>query len=431
MGQKFRYLESAFIIVSILYYTGSISFLGGVSASAENPALQGSVGELSPLMSFLQYVVFGGTLLLIVIWHRRILYLASKRRVLWLCLLLVACSFLWSAVPDIALRRSIVFVGISLLGLVFSARYTLRQQLSHLAIAMGLLVMINLLFTLALPSVAIELGEHAGAWRGAYAQKNVAARMFVLAAMILLLAAMSSHRYKRLLGVLLALAVGMTILTTSKSALVILIILFALVPLYRTLRLDQNLILPIATILLLVGGSAVILLMANAEMLVSFLGRDLTLTGRTGIWSVVISKIVLRPWLGYGYNSFWLGKEGPSVDVWYETSFIAPNSHNGVLDLLVDLGIVGLILFSLSFIVNLGRALTWLRLSHTAEGLLPMMFLTFLLLFNLAETTILAPASWVMIFYTSLTTSMLTEPIPTRALNSPVTGHLLGDSEHA
>jgi exopolysaccharide production protein ExoQ len=432
MAKKLGYLESAFIIFSILYYTGTLTFLGGGSSSAENPALQVRINEASPLLSFLQYVVFGGTLLLVVIWHQRILYLASKRPALGLFLLLALSSFLWSDVPDLALRRSIIFVGVSLLGLVIGARYTLKQQLYHLAIAMGLLIVINFLFTLAQPSIAIELGEHAGAWRGVYSQKNVASRIFVLSSLMLLLAAQSiyGYRYRYMIWGLLVLAVAMTFLTTSKSSLIILAILVILLPLCQILRLNKGLILPLTIILLLVVGTVVILLTANAEILVRFLGRDLTLTGRTGIWSVVISKIALRPWLGYGYSSFWLGKEGPAADIWYETSFIAPNAHNGFLDLLVDLGVVGLVLFLSSFIRNYMRAFTWLRLNPTAEGLLPILFLTFLLLFNLTETTMLESAPWVMIFYTALTTGLLTESISSDC-DSPLTDYPFDNSENA
>src|SRR5947209_11054276 len=42
------------------------------------------------------------------------------------------------------------------------------------------------------------------------------------------------------------------------------------------------------------------------ESLVSSVGRDMTLTGRTELWESVLSMRV-NPWIGAGFESFWLG----------------------------------------------------------------------------------------------------------------------------
>ncbi|MDZ8054931.1 MAG: O-antigen ligase family protein [Aulosira sp. ZfuVER01] len=417
MRKKLEILEYIFFIVSILYYTGTINFLGGVT-SADNPALQES-GESSAILSLIQYGILAITLLLVVIRRNQISYFVSKRKFLLVFTGLILISFLWSPVPDLTLRRALIFLGVSLFGLSISARYTIKEQLYLFAWAMGIIVVINLLFTLALPSIGIEGGEHAGAWRGVYPQKNVSSRMFVLSSLILLLAKIGTHRYRYILAVLLGLSVVLTLLSASKGALVILLVMFALVPLFQALQLNNTWVLPLLVSLLLIGSSIAILLISNSETIVKFLGRDLTLTGRTGIWSVVISKIALHPWLGYGYKGFWLGMEGDSADVWYETFFMAPNAHNGWLDITVQLGLVGLFFFLLSYIKNCLRAIAWLRLNHTVEGLLPVLYLTFIFLYNLAETTLLDPAQFIWVMYTSITTTVLTQPIVVKDFNSP------------
>jgi len=67
-------------------------------------------------------------------------------------------------------------------------------------------------------------------------------------------------------------------------------------------------------------------------------GRDLTFTGRTEIWEKVLSMKV-NPLIGVGYESFWLGD---ILSKW-DDYFSAPNqSHNGYLEIYVNLGIVGL-----------------------------------------------------------------------------------------
>lgn len=201
------------------------------------------------------------------------------------------------------------------------------------------------------------------------------------------------------------------LLSTSKGGLVVFLILFALVRLFSALRSNHSLALPLLIIGLLVSGSFIVLIIENTETIVQLLGRDLTLTGRTGIWSVVLSKIAQHPWFGYGYKGFWRGMNGESIDVWYETLFMAPHSHNGFLDLLVELGIVGFSCFFLSFSKSCVRAIAWLRLNPTGAGLLPIMFLMFIFLYNLVESTIMDTAPFVLLLYTSITTSMLTQPM--------------------
>jgi exopolysaccharide production protein ExoQ len=280
-----------------------------------------------------------------------------------------------------------------------------------LAWAMGVLVVVNLLFTLAVPSAGIESGQHAGAWRGLYFQKNLFARMMVLSSITMLLAALESVRFRMIFWVGLALSVLLVLLSTSRGALLILLVLLMMIPLFRMLRWQQGIVLPSVMIMLLSGSSIAIFLVGNAESILRFMGRDITLTGRTTIWAVSLSKLMNHLWLGYGYQGFWREMEGDSADVWYETlGFHAPHAHNGLLDIALELGLVGLVLFLLSYVKNSLRAVSWLRLKTTAVGLFPLLFLTLMLLYNITESTIYSPPlTWVL--YASITSSILLEPI--------------------
>ncbi|MBD2245263.1 hypothetical protein H6G26_17165, partial [Nostoc sp. FACHB-888] len=155
-------LDKAFIVISLLYFTSTLNFFGGIS-SADNPALRDSGDENSAVLSLMQYVILGITFLLTCIRSQRIAYLASKRRFLWALVALAILSFLWSPIPDVTLRKAIVFLGLILFGLNVAARYTLEEQLRLLCITMGLIILINVVFTLSLPWAAIESGEHQGA----------------------------------------------------------------------------------------------------------------------------------------------------------------------------------------------------------------------------------------------------------------------------
>jgi O-antigen ligase len=83
-------------------------------------------------------------------------------------------------------------------------------------------------------------------------------------------------------------------------------------------------------------------MIGSAASLVSGVGRDATLTGRTAIWDLVLSTNT-NPLLGAGYDSFWLG---PRVQMfWDKYSFHINQSHNGYIEIYLNLGLIGLVLF--------------------------------------------------------------------------------------
>lgn len=72
---------------------------------------------------------------------------------------------------------------------------------------------------------------------------------------------------------------------------------------------------------------------------------DSTFTGRTVIWDFARQEIDRSPFVGWGYQSFWLaGSNAPSVldaPGWVKTM---PNAHNGYYDTMLELGYAGLTL---------------------------------------------------------------------------------------
>jgi O-antigen ligase len=72
---------------------------------------------------------------------------------------------------------------------------------------------------------------------------------------------------------------------------------------------------------------------------VEALGRNTTLTGRTDIWGDLLG-MDLNPWLGTGFESFWLGERASFLAKKY---YFHPNqAHNGYIEMYVNLGLVGL-----------------------------------------------------------------------------------------
>ena len=77
------------------------------------------------------------------------------------------------------------------------------------------------------------------------------------------------------------------------------------------------------------------------EQFLQFLGKDETLTDRTGVWHDAL-QIQINPLLGAGFESFWLGDRLKTM--WDKWTFRPNEAHNGYLETYLNLGLIGLFL---------------------------------------------------------------------------------------
>lgn len=95
-----------------------------------------------------------------------------------------------------------------------------------------------------------------------------------------------------------------------------------------------------------VGGTTV-------ASVTSSMGRNATLTGRTDVWASLLPVFKQKPILGAGFGSFWTAGSRVFFDI--------PDAHSGYLDVLLELGIVGMLLFTEFFISISRQAFNGLR----------------------------------------------------------------------
>lgn len=105
-----------------------------------------------------------------------------------------------------------------------------------------------------------------------------------------------------------------------------------------------------AAILLGVASETLFSLSSN---LVEAAGRDVTFTGRTGLWETLL-KEPINPIVGVGYASFWLGDRLAKYWAMYPTS--PPiEAHDGYLEVYLNLGLIGVCLILLVLAAGLWR----------------------------------------------------------------------------
>ena len=109
------------------------------------------------------------------------------------------------------------------------------------------------------------------------------------------------------------------------------------------------------------------------------LGRDESLTGRTEIWAGLLPFVGKRPILGSGYGVLWT----PAV---VEASTGAGEAHSGYLEVILQLGLVGLFL-TVMFLVSSTRKAATLLAQDYDWGSLTLCFLIMAAIHNISESS--------------------------------------------
>ncbi|KAA9368559.1 O-antigen ligase family protein [Ochrobactrum quorumnocens] len=97
---------------------------------------------------------------------------------------------------------------------------------------------------------------------------------------------------------------------------------------------------------------------------------DPTFTGRTSIWAFAIDALHNRPWIGFGYESFWGAERvkeaaNPYYLDWDVRGIV--HGHNGYLDITLSMGLIGLICAIVVIIIM--PLVNYMRCRPTRENL--------------------------------------------------------------
>ncbi len=134
------------------------------------------------------------------------------------------------------------------------------------------------------------------------------------------------------------------------------------------------------------------------ESAASSAGRDLTFTGRTELWSDILRETENHWLMGAGFQGFWV-VENPHLLALYDIYVWLPNqAHNGYVDIVNELGVIGLFLFIL-ILINYFRQSVKLKLPHYWKW-----FVIAAVIINFQETTFIRPqiATGVMFVFSYL-----------------------------
>ena len=128
------------------------------------------------------------------------------------------------------------------------------------------------------------------------------------------------------------------------------------------------------------------------------LGKDPTLTGRTDIWGYVIPDIYRRPFLGWGYAAFWSTENPEAWKIADALHWFAPQAHNGVLEILLSVGLIGAVFFLYLWGRTVRLSLKCMRTSESAMAITCLCICAGAVLVGVSETVLLYPGPITSIF---------------------------------
>lgn len=317
----------------------------------------------------------------------------------WLALAWCWLSLAWALDPGVAVRRLVLTTIIIWSAFAIVRQLGIERTLLFVRIALVAMLIINIVTVLAFPQIGLHDSTSddpllVGNWRGLMGHKNQAG---LLCAITILFFAYDRRKLPYpLLAAVVLLSTVFLWFSASKTSLGIVFVAAAAgfgiayaktryASRGTTSQVGRNVImLTIALILLPIIHFGV-----QSDSFLNYLADPSGLTGRTEIWAAMMRYYLNNPVFSAGYGSFWnIGNASPMLTFGKGWVLSVSEGHNGYLDLLVTIGLPGLVLVLMaSFVFPAWRLFVTARLPRETCALVAAVLL-FCFMHNFTESSL-------------------------------------------
>jgi O-antigen ligase len=303
-------------------------------------------------------------------------------------------SVLWSQNSSHTLIDVANLLLTTLFAVYLHVRYPGRHLISFIGFSAFVALVLSIFAVVALPNVGIDAFQQ-DAWRGIFGQRNNCAAVCVLFLIVGLQWKPRGTMESGMRSVVVLLSLVFIVMSGSRTGWLLtgfgLLITFVLHLSVRMKSTDR------LVLLLSVAGlsvAAIVVAASNFTPILALLDKDPTMTQRTVIWAEVLPSIAKHPFLGYGYSAFWNGLSGESMQTVLTTGWMEGQAQDGYLDVLLQLGLIGLLPLCYLFGRGLVQAAGAVIGGRPAQmTLLAMILLPLILIENIGESSFLLPLS--------------------------------------
>lgn len=304
----------------------------------------------------------------------------------------VSLSVLWAEDQEIVLRRVVTFI------LLCVAAWGMVHRLSNRELMLCCFVVCG---AVGVMSVAAEVGTGTFIpWSPEYRLSGImhanslgaTMAIFVLAALAL---RRGSERHRNLFLLAAAIGLGIVLLTKSRTAMAGLVVALWIWVVFGARDRKRLVVLSLLG-LALVGPVVVFLVGEDISASVRttvLLGREgnspETFTGRIPLWEFLISRYLdERPFFGYGFQGFWTPEH--ILRVSDSQDWLIMHAHSGYLNVVLELGYVGLGLFVLILLLGTLRSYAYFRATRDPGWLFMTALLTWAIVASFFDSHLLS-----------------------------------------
>jgi exopolysaccharide production protein ExoQ len=321
----------------------------GANSAESNPVTDTRSGSnYYQAEQLLMYVIIIGAM---AFSFKSTLNLALQHPLIFSLPLFALVSAMWTQSLSKTIPFAVFGLVLTYFGVYLQARFD-PDRLIELFLFVGWAAALISIATVAIyPAAGIYKVDGTGAWRGMYFHKNHLGMITTIMLFPAFFAKPKSQLERVGLVVYFLLSLVLVAFSQSRTAWLLFVVCMAAV---AFLKLYPRI--PRGERLLLVFSSAILALTVATVAVTSYreiaigLGKDPTLTGRTLIWSAAWKAVGKHPIIGYGYKAFWLGTpQSDALNIQMAVGNVnLTNSENGILEMWLELGVVGVSLLVLT-----------------------------------------------------------------------------------
>lgn len=367
-------------LILILFPGGA--FTGGPGIPSIEKSMEGS-----PTSGMIFIVLIGAAT--VVLLKRRAALSAFVRAnqgifVLYAYMLL---SVAWSVYPEVSLRRYIKMCGLLLMALLVASEEDHHKALEHVFRRyVAVCLMLSLFFVRTNRSIGYAISVHGDHFMAGIANhKNDLGILCVYS--LIFLAMRAIRRWPSINYLDAALILVNAYFLIRAQSVTAQVLAFLGVALILALKIAGSFRrVAIVVMILVIVTLPILMITMNSPgstvsgAFFSTTGRDATLTGRIPMWKDLIRLGKNDMFLGSGYESYWIKYYR---EIWVKWTFLPISAHNGFIEVLLNLGFIGLVLM----IVVISRALSFVSSKDSLSQPLGHWTLTVLILFIISNLT--------------------------------------------
>lgn len=337
------------------------------------------------------------------------LYILLKRNVDWaiitkknrpIIIYFIYCgiSILWSDYPIVSLKRLIKTLGNAVIVLVaLTEKNPTETSISLIKRCALILLPLSVMFIKYYPQLGRaynKLGE--GSYSGVSYNKNGLGYLCMISGIFLIYDFLNKIKYRKKLinskkdYLIELILIGMTFWLINKSnsaTSTICYIIGSILIIALNINFIKKSIQNIGFIIFILILFILSLITIGLENILSTyleqLGRQDTFWGRVELWKILL-QYKTNPWIGSGYDSFWLGDRLKQL---WEIYWWKPNqAHNGYIEIYLNTGLFGIFLIAIVILSNFNKMLKEL-VNNFEFSKLRISLLTVIILYNITEAS--------------------------------------------